>query len=114
MAQAILHLYPQAKLTIGPVVENGFYYDIDMEPISETAFPAIEAEMQNIIKSKIPFVRKEISKTDALQIFKESPYKTEMINDLIDGTLSLYEQGDFCDLCCGPHLPHTGFIKAIK
>lgn len=114
MAEAILHLYPDAKLTIGPVVENGFYYDIDMEAVSEDDFPKIEQEIQKIIKAKKPFVRKMVSKAESLAFFKDEPYKCEIINDLADGTISLYEQGDFTDLCRGPHIPHTGHIKAIK
>ncbi|MBF0224081.1 MAG: threonine--tRNA ligase [Desulfobacterales bacterium] len=114
MAQAVCHIYKDAKLTIGPVVEGGFYYDIDMEPISEDAFAAIEAEMQKIIKSKLPIIRNEISKAEALEFYKNEPYKLELITDLQDGTISLYSQGDFTDLCRGPHVPNTGFIKAIK
>ena len=114
MAQAVLNLYPHAKLTIGPVVEDGFYYDIDMEPLSEEAFPRIEAEMNRIIKAKIPVERHEISKADALEFYKEEPYKTEMISDLADGTISFYKQGEFTDLCRGPHVPHTGFVRAVK
>jgi len=114
MAQAILHVFPKAKLTIGPVVENGFYYDIDMEPVSEEDFSKIEAEMKKIIKAKIPFKRKEVSKSEAMDLYINEPYKLEMISDLKDGTISLYEQGDFTDLCRGPHIPHTGFVKAVK
>ncbi|MBU4343983.1 MAG: threonine--tRNA ligase [Proteobacteria bacterium] len=114
MAQAILHIFPGAKLTIGPVVENGFYYDIDMEPVSEEDFPKIEAEMKKIIKAKIPFKRKEVSKSEAMGFYINEPYKLEMISELEDGTISLYEQGDFTDLCRGPHIPHTGFVKAVK
>ena len=114
MAQAILHIFPGAKLTIGPVVENGFYYDIDMEPVSEEDFPKIEAEMKKIIKAKIPFKRKEVSKSEAMDFYINEPYKLEMISELKDGTISLYEQGDFTDLCRGPHIPHTGFVKAVK
>ncbi|MBR9987521.1 MAG: TGS domain-containing protein, partial [Desulfosarcina sp.] len=114
MAQAVVNLYPDAKLTIGPVVEDGFYYDIDMEPLSEEAFPTIEAEMNRIIKAKIPVERHEISKADALEFYKEEPYKTEMISDLADGTISFYRQGAFTDLCRGPHVPHTGFVRAVK
>ncbi|MDL2269234.1 threonine--tRNA ligase [Desulfosarcina sp. OttesenSCG-928-A07] len=114
MAQAILTLYPDAKLTIGPVVEDGFYYDIDMPPLSEEAFPAIEAEMNRIIKAKIPIERREISKAEALSLYRNEPYKTEMIADLADGTISLYQQGGFFDLCRGPHVPHTGFVRAVK
>jgi threonyl-tRNA synthetase len=114
MAQAILHLYKDAKLTIGPVVEDGFYYDIDMEPIPKDDFPKIEEEIKRIIKAKIPFKRKMVSKSEALEFYNNEPYKLEMISELEDGTISFYEQGDFTDLCRGPHLPHTGFIKAIK
>ncbi|RPJ17826.1 MAG: threonine--tRNA ligase [Desulfobacteraceae bacterium] len=114
MAQAVLHLYKDAKLTIGPVIEDGFYYDIDMEPVSKEDFDKIEAEIRRIISAKIPFKRKEVSKEEALELYKNEPYKLELISELKDGTISLYEQGDFTDLCRGPHLPHTGFIKAIK
>ncbi|MCF8068014.1 MAG: threonine--tRNA ligase [Desulfobacterales bacterium] len=114
MAQAIQHIYKDAKLTIGPVVEDGFYYDIDMQPVSEDDFPKIEAEIKKIIKANIPFQRKVVSKSDALDFYKDEPYKLELITALEDGTISLYEQGDFTDLCRGPHVPHTGMIKAIK
>ncbi|MBI5552088.1 MAG: threonine--tRNA ligase [Desulfobacterales bacterium] len=114
MAQAILRLYPQAKLTIGPVVEDGFYYDIDMPPISEEAFERIEAEMKKIVQEKVPIQRREVSKSDALKLYENEPYKLEMIQDLQDGTISLYSQGEFTDLCRGPHVPNTGFVKAFK
>ncbi|MDD2388811.1 MAG: threonine--tRNA ligase [Desulfobacterales bacterium] len=114
MAEAIQRLYKDAKLTIGPVVENGFYYDIDMPPVSEEDFPKIEAEIQKIIKSKTPFIRRQVSKSEALEFYADEPYKLELISGLEDGTISLYQQGDFTDLCRGPHLPHSGFIKAIK
>lgn len=114
MAEAILHLYPNAKLTIGPVVENGFYYDIDMESISEEAFPEIEAEIEKIIKARKPFVRKEMGREEAKAYFKKEPYKLEIIDSLDGDLFSVYEQGDFSDLCRGPHIPHSGFIKAIK
>jgi threonyl-tRNA synthetase len=114
MAQAILRLYKGAKLTIGPVVEDGFYYDIDMPPVSEEDFPKIEAEIQKIVKAKIPIRRREVTKAEALAAYREEPYKLEMIQDLAEGTISVYEQGEFADLCRGPHVPHTGFVKAIK
>lgn len=114
MAQAILRVYKNAHLTIGPVVEDGFYYDIDMEPVSEDGFKRIEAEMKKIIKAKLPIKRREVSKTEALAFYKSEPYKLEMISELDDGAISFYEQGEFTDLCRGPHLPHTGFIKAFK
>jgi len=114
MAQAVLRLYDTAKLTIGPVIEDGFYYDIDMDPISEDDFAKIEAEMKKIVKAKLPIRRENIGKADALALYKDEPYKLEMIQDLPDGTISLYRQDEFVDLCRGPHVPHTGFVKAFK
>ncbi len=114
MAQAVCTLYPNAKLTIGPVVEDGFYYDIDMEPISEADFPKIEAEIKKIVKARLPIIRKEVSKQEALKLYEGEPYKLEMISDLDDGTISLYSQGGFTDLCRGPHVPDTGFVSAVK
>jgi threonyl-tRNA synthetase len=114
MAQAVLHLFKEAKLTIGPVIEDGFYYDIDMPPVSEDDFIRIEAEIRRIVQAKLPFRRRMISKTEAMKLYRDEPYKLELISELAEGTISLYEQGDFTDLCRGPHLPHTGFIKAIK
>ncbi|MEJ2168535.1 MAG: threonine--tRNA ligase, partial [Desulfobacterales bacterium] len=114
MAQAILRIYKDAKLTIGPAVEDGFYYDIDMEPVSEADFPKIEAEIKKIVKEKLPIRRKEVSKAEAMRFYKDEPYKLEMISDLQEGTISFYEQGEFTDLCRGPHVPHTGFVKNIK
>ncbi|MBF0209893.1 MAG: threonine--tRNA ligase [Desulfamplus sp.] len=114
MAEAVQNLYPDAALTIGPVVEDGFYYDIDMKPISEEDFPAIEAEIDKIIKAKKPFERKVVTKDEALNIFKDNPYKKELINELVDQEISLYQQGGFIDLCRGPHIPNSGMIKGIK
>ncbi len=114
MAHAICRVYKDAHLTIGPVVEDGFYYDIDMEPVSEEDFSKIEAEMKKLVKEKLPIRRKVITKKEALDFYKDEPFKTEMIQDLTDGTISFYEQGDFTDLCRGPHVPHTGFIKSFK
>jgi len=114
MAQAILRLYKDAKLTIGPAVENGFYYDIDMEPVSEDDFPKIEEEIKKIVKEKLPVRRKEVSKTEAMEFYKDEPYKLEMLSEMEDGTISFYEQGEFTDLCRGPHVPHTGYVKNIK
>ena len=105
MAQAILRIYKDAKLTIGPAVEDGFYYDIDMEPVSEDDFPKIEAEIKKIIKEKLPVKRREVLKAEALEFYKDEPYKLEMLSDLEDGTISFYEQGEFTDLCRGPHVP---------
>ena len=114
MAQAIQRLYKNAKLTIGPVVGDLFYYDIDMEPVSEDDFKKIEAEMKKLAKAKLPIQRKMVSKEEALSFYGGEPYKLEMISDLVDGEISFYEQGEFTDLCRGPHIPHTGFIKAVK
>ena len=114
MAQAILRIHKDAHLTIGPVVEDGFYYDIDMGAISEDDFPRIEEEMRKIVNDKLPIRRRTVSKAEALDFYRSEPYKLEMIADLPDGTISFYEQGEFTDLCRGPHLPHTGFIKAFK
>jgi len=114
MAQAILRLYKDAKLTIGPVVGDLFYYDIDMEPVSEDDFKKIEAEMKKLAKAKLPITRRMVSKEEALAFYKDEPYKVEMISDLEDGEISFYEQGEFTDLCRGPHIPHTGFLKAVK
>lgn len=118
MAEAVQNLYPDAALTIGPVVEDGFYYDIDMKPISEEDFPAIEDEINKIIKAKKTFERRVVTAQEALEIFKNNPYKTELIQELAAQTaeqeLSLYQQGGFTDLCRGPHIPNTGMIKGIK
>ena len=114
MAEAVLNLYPDAKLTIGPVVEDGFYYDIDMPPISEDDLGKIEAEIQKIIKAKATFERRVVSRQDALDIFSDNPFKLELINELADQEISLYKNGKFIDLCRGPHIPHTGMIKGIK
>jgi threonyl-tRNA synthetase len=114
MAQAVLRLYPDAQPTIGPVVEDGFYYDFDMEPISEEDFPKIEAEMKKIVKEKIAVCREEVTKQQALEHYRHEPYKRELIEELEDGTISFYTQGDFSDLCRGPHVPNTGFLRAFK
>jgi threonyl-tRNA synthetase len=118
MAEALQELYPGIKFGIGPAIENGFYYDVDPgeTTIKETDLPAIEAKMQELAARKSEIVRSDISKADALARFGaiNEVYKTEMIQDLADGTITLYSQGNFTDLCRGPHLPHTGEIKAIK
>ena len=118
LAQAVKHLYPEAKLAIGPAIENGFYYDFDT-PHSFTAedLEKIEAEMKKIVKQAIPMERVEISREEAIAMFeeKDEPYKVELIQDLPeDALITLYKQGDFTDLCAGPHLPDTSKIKAFK
>ena len=118
MAAAIESLYPGVKFCIGPHIENGFYYDIDFMDysISSDDFPKIEAKMQELASQKIKFVRREVSKAEALDYFtkKGDEYKLELINDLEDGTITFYESGPFTDLCRGPHLYDTASIKAIK
>ncbi len=118
MAEALQELYPGIKFGIGPAIENGFYYDVDPGEtvIKENDLPAIEAKMIELAAKKETIVRKDISKADALTLFgaKGDEYKTELISDLSDGTITLYSQGNFTDLCRGPHLPNTGEIKAIK
>ncbi|MGE5607529.1 MAG: threonine--tRNA ligase [Bacteroidota bacterium] len=117
MAQAVRKLYPGAKLAIGPSIENGFYYDFDLpQPITTEDLPKIEAEMANIINADLPFERYELSKEEALKRFQKegAKYKEELVEGLEDGSISFYKQGDFNDLCRGPHLPSTGRIKAFK
>ncbi|WP_291907189.1 threonine--tRNA ligase [Chitinophaga sp. CB10] len=118
MAEALEALYPGVKLGIGPAIENGFYYDIDLggRTITEEDLRKIEAKMVELSKQNSVYTRAEISKADALKYFTEKgdEYKLELINDLQDGTITFYTQGGFTDLCRGPHIPNTGFIKAIK
>ena len=118
LAQAVKNIFPTSKLAIGPTVENGFYYDIEFKtPITQQDLIKIENEMKAIIKSDFPLERLVYGKKDALKIFKDfsEPYKVELINDLpADAVISFYKQGDFMDLCRGPHLPSTGKIKAFK
>lgn len=118
MAQAIQHLFPDVKFAIGPAIANGFYYDLDSEhTFTPEDLTAIEKEMGKIIKQNIPLVRAEISRSEALAMFaaKDEKYKVELINDLPeDAVISTYTQGDFTDLCAGPHCPSTGRVKAFK
>lgn len=117
MASAILRVRPHTRLAIGPAIEDGFYYDIETDPpLTEEDFPAIEAEMQRIVQENAPFVRKEVSKEEALRYFESrgDVYKVELIKDLPDGTVTYYQHGDFIDLCRGPHLPSAGKVKAFK
>ncbi len=117
LAEALESLYPGIKFGIGPAIENGFYYDVDSPvPITEADLPAIEKKMQELARSKERLVRTEVSKEEALKTFteKDDQYKVELIRDLEDGTISFYTNGSFTDLCRGPHIPDTGFIKALK
>ena len=116
MAQAVKRLFPNAKLAIGPAIENGFYYDFDVEnPFTDEDKAKIEEEMKKIIKEDLKIERFSLPKKEALELMKDEPYKQELINDLEEGEeISFYKQGDFVDLCAGPHLLSTGKIKSIK
>ena len=118
LAQAIKRLYPDTKLAIGPAIDDGFYYDVDSETVfTPEILEQLEAEMRKICKEKIPLERFELPRDEALELVKNEPYKVELINDLPEGeTISFYKQGDFTDLCAGPHMDSTGRIKgnAIK
>ena len=118
MAAAIEALYPGVKFGIGPSVDNGFYYDIDTGDmtLTEADLVNIEKKMLELAREKQTFERVEVSKADALKYFTEKgdPYKVELINDLEDGTITYYKNGNFTDLCRGPHIPNTSFIKAVK
>ena len=118
LAQAVKRLYPDAKLAIGPAIEDGFYYDFDFaEPISSDDFAAIEKEMKKIVKERYRLERFTLPREEAIALMKErnEPYKVELIEDLPeDAVISFYKQGDFVDLCAGPHLAHTGYVKAFK
>ena len=117
LAEALQALYPGIKFGIGPAIEQGFYYDVDSPtPILEADLAKIEAKMTELARQKEELVRTEVSKADALKTFTEKgdEYKCELISDLEDGTISFYTNGSFTDLCRGPHIPHTGHIKAIK
>ena len=118
MAEALEFHFPGVKLAIGPPIANGFYYDVDFLDYSftEKDLEKVEAKMKELAKQKNPFIRQEVSKQDALAYFteKQDPYKLELISELADGTITFYTQGDFTDLCRGPHIPDTGHIKAVK
>ncbi|NCB73392.1 MAG: threonine--tRNA ligase [Clostridia bacterium] len=118
LAQAIKRLYPETKFAIGPAIDEGFYYDVDSETVfTPEVLEKIEAEMRNICKEKLPLERFELPRAEALELMRDEPYKVELINDLPeDAVISFYKQGDFTDLCAGPHMDSTGRIKgnAIK
>ena len=118
LAQAVKALFPQAKLAIGPAIENGFYYDFDCDTAFSTEdFKKIEKEMERVVKANYPIVRSEKPRAEAIAFMREKgePYKVELIEDLPeDAVISFYTQGDFTDLCAGPHLPSTGYVKAFK
>ena len=118
MAEALEALYPGVKFGIGPAIERGFYYDVDLgdRTLGAEDLEAIEKKMAELAKRDVPYVRKEVSKADAIAFFteKDDEYKLELLNDLEDGTISFYTQGDFTDLCRGPHVPSTGSMKYVK
>ncbi|MBQ0077817.1 MAG: threonine--tRNA ligase, partial [Bacteroidales bacterium] len=118
MAEALEALYPGVKFGVGPAVEAGFYYDVDLNgtAISEEDLPKIEAKMMELARAKEEFERVEVSKAEAMDYFKKKgdPYKCELIEDLEDGTITFYKNGAFTDLCRGPHVKHVSDIKAVK
>jgi threonyl-tRNA synthetase len=115
MAQAIVELYPGSKLTIGPPIENGFFYDIEVAGrLTDEDLPRIEERMREIIARDLPIEREEVSKAEAEDLYVDNPYKTEIIEGLEDGEISVYKQGDFFDLCSGPHVSSTGRLGAFK
>jgi threonyl-tRNA synthetase len=115
MAEAVQSIFPQAKFGIGPTIENGFYYDFDLpRSLIPDDLPLIEAKMKEIIASNVPFIRQEVTKEEARRLFASQLYKLELIDDIADEKVSLYQQGSFVDLCRGPHVSSTGEIKAFK
>ena len=115
MAEAVLSFFPEAKFAIGPSIENGFYYDFDLpRPLTTDDLPLITKKMKAIIAANLPFSRREVSKEEARQIFSKQPYKLELLDEIEDETVSLYQQGDFTDLCRGPHVESNGRVKAFK
>src|SRR6218665_1610058 len=118
MAEALEALYPGTKFGIGPAIENGFYYDIDLggKAFSQEDFKKVEDKMLELARQNNAYVRSEVSKADAIAYFKEKndEYKLDLIDGLEDGNITFYKQGNFTDLCRGPHIPNTGFIKAVK
>ncbi len=117
MAAAVLRLFPKVKVTIGPAIDNGFYYDFDTDkPFTADDLIAIEAEMQKIIKEALPFARSEMGRDEAIKYFNDlgETYKAEIITDIAQDTVSLYQCSEFLDLCRGPHIPHSGHVKAFK
>ena len=115
MAEAVQSMFPDTKFGIGPATENGFYYDFDLpRPLSPDDLPVIEAKMNEVIAANLPFVRQEITKEEARKIFADQPFKLELIDEIPDEKVSLYQQGSFVDLCRGPHVDSTGEIKAFK
>src|SRR3954447_8021537 len=115
MAEAVLELFPEAKLGIGPPIENGFYYDFDLpRPLTPEDLDAIEQRMRSSIQAAKPFERRPITKEAALELFGDQPYKRELIEEFGNGNLSVYQHGEFVDLCRGPHVATTGELGPFK
>ncbi|MFC1965006.1 threonine--tRNA ligase, partial [Chloroflexota bacterium] len=115
MAETVQSIFPDAKFAIGPAIEDGFYYDFDLpRSLSPDDLPVIENKMSEIISANLPFTNKEVAKEEAQELFASQPYKLELIDEIPDEKVSLYQQGSFIDLCRGPHVSSTGEIKAFK
>ncbi|GAI03147.1 unnamed protein product, partial [marine sediment metagenome] len=115
MAEVVQSIFPDAKFGIGPAIENGFYYDFDLpRSLNLDDLPLIETKMSEIIASNVPFIKREVTKEEARQLFTAQPYKLELIDEIEDEKVSLYQQGSFVDLCRGPHVSSSGKIKAFK
>ena len=115
LAEAAIRLYPGTKVAIGPAIKDGFYYDFEFpQPVGEDDLSAITAEMERLVAARLPFERREVSREEALELFQDEPYKVELIRDLPeDATISVYKQGEFLDLCRGPHVPDSGRVGAV-
>lgn len=117
MAQAVTSIFPEARVAIGPAIENGFYYDFDVaRPFTDEDLEKIEARMKEIVSQKLPFSRRDVAREEAIRYFSEKgeKYKVELLEEFTDPSVSYYQQGDFVDLCRGPHIPHTGYLRAFK
>jgi len=115
MAEAVQSTFPEAKFGIGPAIENGFYYDFGLpRPLTPDDLPLIETKMNEIIAANVPFISQEVTKEEARRLFASQPYKLELIDEIPDEKVSLYQEGSFVDLCRGPHVSSTGEIKAFK
>ncbi|HET8943569.1 MAG TPA: threonine--tRNA ligase, partial [Dehalococcoidia bacterium] len=115
MAEAVLEMFPEAKLGIGPPIESGFYYDFELpRALSTEDLPVIEEKMRARIESDVPFEPDQISKDEARKVFADQPYKLELIQEIADANVGLYRQGKFMDLCQGPHVSRTGEVPAFK
>src|SRR3990170_5649502 len=115
MAEAVVEMFPDAKLGIGPPIDTGFYYDFTLpRSLTTEDLPAVEEKMRRRVESDVPFVRDEVSKDEARKLFAEQPYKLELIDEIAGETVSLYRQGNFVDLCQGPHVERTGQVQAFK